>query len=329
VVIQPPCQTRSRNAGGLNALILGLLERDGARRPKSAAAVRQELLALGKTAPVRPAAMAAVAVSVIGLGALVLWSFRSSAPVRRLPDVSRVTTITTYTGDETTPSVSPDGSKVAFSWTGEDGRHQNIYVTRSDGQEEPRQLTSDTSPDTVDLFPAWSPDQSQIAFVRKRGTSNGEIVIVPAEGGPERAVGDLRFVALPAFSWLAWTPDGAQIAFASQSPASRRSTVFLMRLADGTVRSVSAPPEGVIGDASPNFSPDGRSLAFVRWSSPSTSTLLVQKLDEGMTALGEPAAVPVGGKAPGSPVWADNRRLFFSDGERILEWEAGVAAEQI
>jgi Tol biopolymer transport system component len=147
-------------------------------------------------------------------------------------------------------------------------------VTRSDGQEEPRQLTRDASPDTVDLFPAWSPDQTQIVFVRKRGLADGEIIRIPAQGGPERTLRDLRFVA-SASTGLAWTPDGAQIAFASQSPASGRSTVFLMRL-DGTVRSITAPPEGVMGDGSPDFSPDGRSLAFVRRSSPSTSTLLVQ-----------------------------------------------------
>jgi hypothetical protein len=48
-----------------------------------------------------------------------------------------------------------------------------------------------------------------------------------------------------------------------------------------------------------------------------------------MKALGEPAKVPVASKAPGSPSWADNVRLFFSDGARILEWEAGTAAEQV
>jgi len=328
VVIQPPSRTRSRVDAGLNALILALLERDRDRRPKSAAAVRQDLLALGTPSLVRPATMAAAVLGVIALGAVLSWSYGFRAPARRLPEVSRVTMMTTYAGDETTPSVSPDGAQVAFSWTGENGQHRNIYVTRSDGQEEPRQLTRDTSPDAVDIFPAWSPDQTQIAFVRRRGAS-GEIVVIPAQGGPEHTLGDLRFVVSPASSSLAWTPDGAQIAFASQSLASGRSTVFLMRLADGTVRSITVPPEGVIGDTSPNFSPDGRSLAFVRWSSPSTSTLLVQKLGEGMTALGEPATVPVDGQAARSPVWADNRRLFFVERERILEWEAGVAAEQV
>ena len=328
-VIQPPCQTRSRAAARLNALILGLLERDPARRLKSAAAVRQELLTVETTAPVPPARMVAFVASVIVLAAVLVWSYSSRVPARRSPEVSRVRMITTYMGDEVTPSVSPDGTLVAFSWAGEDGKHVDIYVTRSDGEEEPRQLTRDISPDTEDLFPAWSPDQTKIAFVRRRGAANGEIVIISAQGGPERTLRDLRFVRFPAFKWLAWTPDGAQIAFASQSSASGRSTVYLMRLADGTVRSVTAPPEGVIGDASPDFSPDGRSLAFVRWSSPSTSMLLVQKLDEEMKALGEPAPVPIASKAVGSPVWADNTRLFLSDGARILEWEAGAAAEQV
>jgi eukaryotic-like serine/threonine-protein kinase len=328
-VIDPPCQARSRIAARLNALILGLLERDPARRPKSAAAVRQELLELGEAAPVRPATMVAAVASLMALAAALWWFYSSRAPARRWPEVSRVTMITTYPGDAGTPSVSHDGGLVAFSWAGEDGRHQNIYVIRADGQEEPRRLTRDASPDAVDVFPAWSPDQSQIAFVRRHGAASGDIIVIPAQGGPERTLRQIRFVAFPAFNWLAWTPDGAQIAFASQSLESGRSTLFLMRLADGKVRSLTTPPDGVIGDACPAFSPDGRSLAFVRWSSPATSTMLVQKLGDEMEALGAPATVRVAARAPESPAWADNKRLLFSEGARILEWEAGVAAEQV
>jgi serine/threonine protein kinase len=328
-VIDPPCHGRSRIASRLNALILGLLERDPARRPKSAAAVRHALLELRRAAPVRTATLVAAAASIMVLAAALWWSYSSRAPARRWPEVSGVTMITTYAGNESTPSTSPDGTMVAFSWTGEDGKHQGIYVTRSDGQEEPRQLTRTVSPDTRDVFPAWSPDQSQIAFIRRHGAS-GELIVVPAGGGPERPLPQtIRFVTFPAFSWLAWTPDGAQIAYASQSLESVRSTLYLIRLADGKVRSVTAPPQGVVGDGSPAFSPDGRSLAFVRWSSPTTSTLLVQKLSDNMEPLGEPATVPAATNAPRSPAWVDNKRLLFADQSRILEWEAGAAPEQI
>jgi len=330
VAIDPPCQARSRIASRLNVLILGLLASDPARRPQSAAVVREELVKLRQMGRVRPATLAAAAGVCVLVLAAALWRFYSpGAPARRWPDVSRVTMITTYAGDKMTPSVSPDGTLVAFSWTGEDGRHRDIYVTRSDGQDEPRQLTRDVSPDTVDAFPSWSPDGRQIAFVRKRGATNGDIIAVPAAGGPERTLRAIRFVTFPAFSWLAWTPTGAEIAFASQSLDSGRSTLFLMRLADGTVRSLTTPPDGVIGDASPAFSSDGRSLAFVRWSSPTTSTLLVQKLSAGMEALGGPATVPVAARAPGSPAWVGSKRLLFSEGARILEWEAGAAVEQV
>ncbi|HZM92124.1 MAG TPA: protein kinase [Vicinamibacterales bacterium] len=327
--IDPPCQGRSRIASRLNALILGLLERDPNRRPRSAAVVRRELLELGQPRRVPSATLLAAGAGTLMLTAAALWWFISPG-ARARPVVSSVALITTYAGDETTPSVSPDGTLLAFSWTGEDGRHRDIYVTRSDGQDEPRQLTRDASPDTMDVFPAWSPDQTQIAFVRRRGATNGDVMVTPAQGGPVRTLREIRFVAFPAFTWLAWTPDSAQIAFASQSLESGRSTLFIMRLADGKVRSLAIlPPDGVIGDASPAFSPDGRSLAFVRWSSPSTSTLLVQKLSDGMEALGEPANVPGVGKAPGSAAWVDNKRLLFSEGERVLEWESGVNAEQI
>jgi Tol biopolymer transport system component len=165
--------------------------------------------------------------------------------------------------------------------------------------------------------------------VRRHGAASGDIIVIPARGGSERTLRDIRFVTFPASSWLAWTADGAQIAFASQSLESGRSALFLMRLADGRVRSLTAPPNGVIGDASPAFSPDGRSLAFVRWSSPSTSTLLVQTLSGDMEAVGEPATVPVAATAAASPAWADNKRLLFSERARILEWEAGAVPEQI
>jgi serine/threonine protein kinase len=327
-VIQPPCQARSRIAGRLNALILALLDRDPARRPASAAAVRQQLLALQKPGHGRTAIAAAAIATALVLAAA-WWFSDHRAPTRRLPHASNLTMLTTYAGNETMPSVSPDGALVAFSWAGEDGQHQDIYVMSSDGQEEPRRLTHDTSPDTWDVFPAWSPDRKWIAFVRRRGDADGELIVIPVQGGPERRLRDIRFESIPASSWLAWTPDGAQIAFASRSPSTRRMAISLLRMADGTVRSITAPPNGGIGDASPSFSPDGRSLAFVRWSSPSTSTLLVQKVDDAMNALKEPVTVRVAASAPQSPVWADNRRLFFSDGTRILEWEAGVPAEQV
>jgi Tol biopolymer transport system component len=212
-------------------------------------------------------------------------------------------------GDETTPAVSRDGAQVAFSWKEQGGR-RSIYVSRSDGQEAPRQLTTVPQKKPRTCLLRGRPIRLRLHSYGSREPLNGEIIVIPAQGGPERKLRDIRIAGSSAFSTaLAWTPDGTQIAFASQSLESGRSTLSLMRLADGRVRTLVSPPDGVIGDASPAISPDGRSLAFVRWSSPTTSTLLVQKLGSDGEAVGEPRCVA--GKAPASPVWADNKRLLF------------------
>jgi eukaryotic-like serine/threonine-protein kinase len=322
--LKPPCNLRHKAAARLNTLILALLEKDSARRPQDAAAVRQKLLDAAQPRRSNLAITSAFA-AVVMLTAALSWFFGLRTATPRWPKTSNVSFITTYSGDETTPAVSRDGAQVAFSWKDQGGR-RSIYVSRSDGQDAPRQLTNDTAEETMDVSPAWSPDQTKIAFVRMQGALNGQIIVVPAHGGPDLKLRDIRIAGSKA--GLAWTPDGTQIAFASQSLESGRSTLSLMRLADGRVRTLVSPPDGVIGDASPAFSPDKRFLAFVRWSSPTTSTLLVQKLGSDGEAVGEPV-IAVAGKAPASPVWADNKRLLFLEGERILEWEAGTAAEQI
>ena len=277
--------------------------------------------------------VAAVLAGLLGLAALsVWWSVRSNAPSRRWPQVSQVSLLTAYPGDEAMPAISTDGSWVAFQWQREPTDGAGIYVTRSDGAEQPRRLTHDASEDTADAFPAWSPRGSEVAFVRRRGRNAGEIILVPAQGGEERKLREIRLLSFPASHWLAWTPDGGQIVFASASPESGRSTLFSIGLANGQVKSLTSPPDGVIGDASPVFSPDGRSLAFLRWSSPTVSVLLVQKIGADGEALGEPTQVPGTGVADGNPsslAWADDRRLLFTAGQRILEWEAGAEIEQI
>src|SRR5262249_2315340 len=64
--------------------------------------------------------------------------------------------LTTYPGIEGPPSLSPDGSQVAFHKNGD------IFVKQVDG--EPRvQLTA--GPDN-EAAPSWSPDGRYIAFVR-------------------------------------------------------------------------------------------------------------------------------------------------------------------
>jgi hypothetical protein len=114
-------------------------------------------------------------------------------PPRRAPQAASLQAVplTTYPGYECCPSLSPDGSQVAFSWNGEKQDNYDIYV-QVIGSGAPLRLTSHPA---TDAGPAWSPDGRQIAFLRYL-SGKTSVVLVPPLGGPERVLeespGDLN-----------------------------------------------------------------------------------------------------------------------------------------
>jgi Tol biopolymer transport system component len=319
-------EQRFQSASDLAFALEALSESTGAPASAIRAVARR---VSGLLVPSATVAAAIVSVVVLAGGAL-WWSYRSPQPAPSWLAVSSVSMITTFPGDEVSPAVSPGGVQVAFAWRGPDGGRQRIYVTGIDGQQEPRRLTDDTPDDTGDDFPSWSPDGQQIAFVRRHGATEAAIMIVPAQGGAERTLRRIRVVQVAnAHSWLAWRPDGSEMALAAESGDSGRSTLFMLRIADGHLRMLTMPPEGVTGDASPAIAPDGRSLAFVRYLSPGASALLVQRLDAHANPVGEPMPIPGAGTAARTAVWADEARLLFAENGRILEWHVGTPARPV
>ena len=91
-----------------------------------------------------------------------LWQF---LPRGADPPAPRVYALTSYPGVEATPTLSPDGKQVAFSWDGENGDNEDIYVVIV-GSDSPLRLHKDAA---RDVSPAWKPDGSQIAFARLDG----------------------------------------------------------------------------------------------------------------------------------------------------------------
>jgi DNA-binding winged helix-turn-helix (wHTH) protein len=100
---------------------------------------------------------------VAGFLALVLaglaWFISRSRP-SSTPLSSQPTPLTSYPGTELTPTFSPDGSQVAFSWDGERQDNFDIYVKLVDRSDAVR-LTADPARDSS---PAWSPDGRHIAL---------------------------------------------------------------------------------------------------------------------------------------------------------------------
>ncbi len=198
-------------------------------------------------------ALAAVAVLAVAVG--LAWRFTAQrAAVRPM----KVVPLTTYPGDEITPAFSPDGKQVAFSWNGPKEDNYDIYVSLV-GTSTPVRLTTDAAPDRC---PVWSPDGRWIAFVRSSATPS--IMLMPALGGPERSLAETIPDPFGLTCGIDWSPDGRYIAFPAASPPEAPSQLVLLSPDTGERRLMSSSRSSALGDVMPRFSPDGKTLAFLR-----------------------------------------------------------------
>jgi eukaryotic-like serine/threonine-protein kinase len=97
-------------------------------------------------------------------GAFIAWQLSrtrvpTAPPLRGIP-------LTALPGGVRSPSFSPDGNHVAFTWTGPKQDNVDVYVQQV-GVGAPLRLTTDAG---NDYSPAWSPDGRAIAFCGSRPT---------------------------------------------------------------------------------------------------------------------------------------------------------------
>jgi Tol biopolymer transport system component len=163
-----------------------------------------------------------------------------------------VSPFTTFTGQEKRPAFSPDGRQVAFIW--DEGSGAKLFVKLVGGSD-PLRLTTD--PGIVRA--AWSPDGQQIAFLR-RVTDHFDVKIVPALGGPERKLAEVRLD----ISGLAWSTDGRFLVTVNRASPRDPHALVLVSTESGDMTRLTTPPASDFGDSNPVISPDGRSIAFVR-----------------------------------------------------------------
>src|SRR5262249_6259375 len=194
------------------------------------------------------------------VGAFLLWN--RAASTNNVAMTFNPVPLTAYQGLEEKPSLSPDGSSVAFTWNGDTEENWDIYVKLT-GAGSPQRLTSDPA---MDLNPAWSPDGQSIAFVRVR-EDHPLVVVIPSRGGPEREVLEpVRLGNLGAGQSLAWSADSRFLIAGTTSSYSEPFALTAVNVATLKTARITAPPTGSTGDAEPSVSPDGKMIAFVRRS---------------------------------------------------------------
>jgi Tol biopolymer transport system component/DNA-binding winged helix-turn-helix (wHTH) protein len=238
-------------------------------------------------------------------------------PRNAISAVARISAITSYPGNESSPSLSPDGRQVAFAWDGESEGTYHIYVAPLGGQHAVR-LTQDSAEED---FPAWSPNGKYIAFIRRHAGKEAEIVLIPSMGGPERSLQSIRLgMMLNSRGMLAWTPDSKWLCFTSEANLSGYHFLSLLSLESGRVRRLFRGQDIDSGEGSPSFSPDGHWLAFNRIVSPDVSRFFLQRLSSSLEPEGAPLEIKDAGSEPQATVWMpDSKSLLFLDDSKIMQ----------
>ena len=145
----------------------------------------------------------------------------------------------------TTPSWSPDGSRIVF--TGYDGGLSDLFIVNTDGTGLQR-LTHDKY---ADLEPSWSPDGKTIAFVTDRGPAtdfstlkfgNFRIALFHLQDG---SIEVLRHMDQGKNIDPAWAPDGRSLAFVSDRTGI--SNIFLYDFTDTNIYQLTDVFTGVSG----------------------------------------------------------------------------------
>ncbi len=162
--------------------------------------------------------------------------------------------ITSYDKDDGKPvsnlTFSPDGSKIVYTHGSQfnplsdpRGPAQAIWVIGVDN-EVPERLAEGTNP-------IISPDGRKVLFTRA-----GEIFIIPLDGDGQP---DILFLARGNNHSLQWSPDGTRVLFVSFRQT--HSFIGIYNIEDDSIQWLL--PD-VYRDVSPVWSPDGKSVAFIR-----------------------------------------------------------------
>ncbi len=165
--------------------------------------------------------------------------------------------------DSKKPDWSHDGRRLAFT-APDDAGAQRIWTSAADGSEAAPVVT-DADCDVEEGYPAWSPDDSEIAFMCLHGPQErADLDVVDLETGATRTV-----VAATAETnaWAPrWSPDGESLTFNLEhvTDGTFDGSAVATAPSSGGVPTIVSPKE-LTSAGYPDWSPDGTSIVFATY----------------------------------------------------------------
>ncbi|MCA9929340.1 MAG: PD40 domain-containing protein, partial [Anaerolineales bacterium] len=146
------------------------------------------------------------------------------------------------------PEWNPAGKHLAFAANSYTRNEYDIYRVEAGGQNYVNLTRDDTG--TMDERPLWSPDGSQIAWIR-----DDALWVMDEYGYVKTQLTPADMIVHE----LDWSPDGAWIVIAARDVGETYDDIYLVPAVSGSLVQLTTD---VADDSSPNYAPNGNAIVF-------------------------------------------------------------------
>ena len=217
------------------------------------------------------------------------------------------------------PTVSPDGSQIAFLSLRDGGMGTYVMPTLAG---RPRKV-QDNGTNFRYSRAQWSRDGTRLTYA----VSDTDTIYVETRTLPS---GKPRRIALPGRGRgrfdLSWSPDERFVAYVdAPGPDSPVTQLWLLGLEDSEVVPLT---DGRASDRTPSWSPDGRAIYFVS-NRGGSSDLWVQRVDREGKLVGEAEPLTSGVGMREASLSADGTKIVYVQGRKITNlWRVPIRSDR-